>query len=184
MRVVGYVREAPSPIDGDTAYAQGESIRRWVADAGHHLIAMCRDTRNAGEPMARDGFRALLVIVGSGDVDAVVVSEVAVLSPDKVIQEVMIHRMRSRGVTVASTSVEDLDALSASSEDQTRLVVRDVLVKADAFAADFPIGITKPGAHAELEAAPHSNEGSEVIVELIPAPQTEESAAQTARPTA
>lgn len=138
MRVVGYVREAPNLADGETAFAQSERLRQWTADSGHHLVATCQDGRYPAQPPGRDGFRALLDIARSGNTDALVVSELSVLSSDEVTQEIMLDYLRRLGLTIVSTIEPEHDGLLETPEDHSRLVVRDVIAKVDAFRREFP----------------------------------------------
>lgn len=175
MRVVGYVREASSLAEGETAFAQSERIRRWTSDSGHHLVATCQDGRDPTQPLGRDGFRALLDIARSGNADALVISELSVLSSDKVTQEVMLDYLRGLGLTIVSTSETDHDELLELPDDHTRLVVRDVIAKVDEFRKEFP----------ERAADLSVPTDADVIVQLMPhGTQRAESAAHTARPTA
>jgi len=186
MRVVGYVREGPGTADSDTAYAQTERIRRWVADAGHSLIAVCRDTRSSVEPLGRNGYRALLGIARNGDAEAVVVADLGVLSSDKVVQEIMLHDLAGSGVTVVPVTEEDQLALQDAAKDHTRLVTRDVLAKVDEYRDQFQSRDRGTGAESDHEATTDESH-RDVIIELIKTAQgdqTEESAAQAARPTA
>ena len=182
MRVVGYVREAPSLEEGETAFAQSERVRRWAADSGHHLIATCQDGRDPTQPLNRDGYRAVLDIARSGNADALVVSDLSVLSPDKVTQEIMLDHLRGLGLTIVSTNEADHAELLEVPDDHTRLVVRDVISKIDEFQREFG---EEPPPH-EVDAAPAvAPVGTDVIVELMPAgSQSARSAVQTARPTA
>ncbi len=129
MRVVGYVRESPGPHPDETAFAQSEAIRRWAATAGHHIVALCQDIKTPGHALGREGFVALLGILGAGQVDGVVVTSLDVLSPDLVIQEIMLWDLRTRGVRLLSTSEADLPALVVDTEDQSRMLIRDVLAR-------------------------------------------------------
>lgn len=184
MRVVGYVREGPGTADSDTAYAQTERIRRWVADAGHTLIAVCRDTRSSGDPLGRSGYRAMLGIVRNGDADAVVVADLGVLSADKIVQEIMLHDLEGYNATVVPVDEEDQLALRKSAEDHTRLVTRDVLAKAADYRREFETSEPDDAAAGEDVLG---EVGRDVIIELIKSPQddqAEDSAAQAARPTA
>lgn len=175
MRVVGYVREASSLTEGETAFAQSEQIRRWTADSGHHLVATCQDGRDPVQPLGRDGFRALLDIARSGNADALVVSELSVLSSDKVTQEIMLNHLRELGLTIVSTSEPDHEELLNVPENHTRLVVRDVIAKVDEFRKEFPEAVGEPVDPTDAD----------VIVQLMPhGTQREDRAAQAARPTA
>lgn len=129
MRIVGYVRETPGPQEGETAYAQSEKVRRWVAETGHQLLAVCQDTRQAGHALGREGYQALLGIIGSGQVDAVLVSSILTFSLDKIVQEIMMWDLRGRGVAILSTEEADLDDLKDPPDDHARLFVRDVLAR-------------------------------------------------------
>ena len=182
MRVVGYVREAPSLAEGETAFAQSERVRRWAADAGHHLIATCQDGRDPARPLGRDGYRALLDIARSGSADALVVSDLSVLSPDKVTQEIMLDHLRGLGLTIVSTNEDDHNELGEVPDDHTRLVVRDVITKVTEFQKEF--GDPAPSRDIDVEPA-EERVGTDVIVQLMPHDaQRAESAVQAARPTA
>lgn len=156
MRVVGYVREAPGRETGDTVFSQAEKIRRWVLANGHRLVAMCQDPRT--EPPTRDGYAAMLRLVSEGNVDAVVVPSLAVLSPDVMNQEVMLWDLRGRKVKVVSADDDDRDLLEPATGDPTRSVVRDLLTKQRDYQhryADLP-DVTSVGA-----------EPDELMIELI-----------------
>jgi DNA invertase Pin-like site-specific DNA recombinase len=127
--VVGYVRETAGPQEGDTAFAQSERIRRWVVDSGDQLVAVCQDVRQSGHALGRDGYRALVGIVTAGQVDAVIVASLAAFSLDKIIQEIILWELRSRGVSVLSTTPEDLGDLKDPPDDRARLLIRDVLAR-------------------------------------------------------
>jgi DNA invertase Pin-like site-specific DNA recombinase len=181
VRVVGYVREAPGLEEGETAFAQSERIRRWTADAGHHLIATCQDGRNPTQPLGRDGYRALLDIARSGSADALVVSDLEVLSSDKITQEIMLDHLRGLGLTIVSTNEADHDELVDIPQDHTRLVVRDVIAKVGTFRREF----ADPQPAAAETAPPTDAVGTDVIVQLMPhGSYRDDSAAHTARPTA
>lgn len=182
MRVVGYVRDASAASDEPPAFAQGEDIRRWVAAHGHRLIATCQDVAQPGHDLGRDGYRALAGIVRAGQADAVLVSSLATLSPDKVTQEVMIWELRSRGVSVLSTEETDLVELSDEPTEQIRLIVRTVLAKAEAHLelvadarppAELAAGDEPAPLPDEAEPMPdviqeiHDDE-NDVVIELIP----------------
>ena len=181
MRVVGYVREAPGLEEGETAFAQSERIRRWTADAGHHLIATCQDGRDPTHPLGRDGYRAVLDIARSGSADALVVSDLDVISPDKISQEIMLDHLRSLGLTIISTNEADHNDLADLPDDHTRLVVRDVIAKVGSFQREF----AEPQPIA-AEVTPLADPvGTDVIVQLMPqGSYRDDSAVQTARPTA
>ena len=181
MRVVGYTREAPSLEEGETAFAQGERIRRWSSDAGHHLIATCQDGRDPTQPLGRDGYRALLDIARSGSADALVVSDLEVLSPDKISQEIMLDHLRGLGLTIVSTNEADHNELLDVPDDHTRLVVRDVIAKVGSFQRDF----AEPPPAQETTAPHPDSADADVIVQLMPqGAHRDDSAVQTARPTA
>lgn len=181
MRIVGYVREAPVLGESETAYAQKEDIRRWSAESGHQLISVCQDLRVAGSRSGRDGYRALLEIVRSGNVDAVLVSDLAALSPDTVLQEIMIEDLRREGVTVISTDPSEMEQLEDPRLDRSRMIVRDVVSRVRTYVEDYPP--QDPTARRIIDLR---DPRADVIVELVKATdaQVEDNAAHTARPTA
>ena len=156
MRVVGYVREAPGRETGDTVFSQSEKIRRWVLANGHRLVAMCQDPRT--EPATRDGYAAMLRLVGEGNVDAVVVPPLAVLSPDIMNQEVMLWDLRGRKVKVISAHEDDRELLEPATGDAARSVVRDLLNKQ----RDYQLRFTDFPAATAVGAEP-----AELMVELL-----------------
>lgn len=157
MRIVGYVRESPGQQEDTTAFVQSERIRRWASDAGHQVVAVCQDVRHSGYALGRDGYRALIGIIGAGQVEAVVVASLAVLSPDKINQEIMIWDLRSRGAAVLSADAEDLDALKEPPADPARLLIRDVLGRIEEHASSL-----RPWRPTVLD------DSGDVVVELIP----------------
>ena len=156
MRVVGYTRESAGAEDARPAFAQQEEIRRWVAEQGHQLIAVCQDSRQAGQALGRDGYLALLGTLGSGGVDAVVVPGIETLSSDQIVQEIMLWDLLSRGVRVLSTHDDDLAILDDQYPGPTRMLIRDVLARVEEHAdtmADRPM--ERPGG------------GTDIVVELL-----------------
>ncbi len=157
VRVVGYVREAPDPREGEPAFAQGERIRRWASEGGHQLVAICMDARGAEVPARREGLRAVLGIVAEGAATAVVVPDLTALSPDKIVQEILLRDLRARGAAVVSTSDDDHAALDDPTSDRLRTLVRDILARLDEHTARF----------ADLDAENDGTTDDGVIVELI-----------------
>lgn len=176
MRIVGYVRESPVQGDTETAYAQKERIRRWCAQSGHQLISVCQDVGVAGTTAVRDGYRVLIDIVRSGHAEAVLVADLAVLSPDKVLQEIMIDDLRRHDVVVVATEPADMAALQEADGDRARMLVRDVTSRVREYLDAY--GATGVGPSVvDLR-----DDEPDVVIELIP--QTGSNAAQAARPTA
>ena len=153
MRVVGYVREAPGPEDGQTIFAQTEQVRRWVLKNRYHLIAMCQDPRSAEHPSQREGYRALLGILDASQADTVVVPSLDSFSADKIDQEIMLNDLRRRGASVVVTHDGDADAMAEPAPDPARGFIRDVLRKTESYSE-------------LLEEHPASDE-PEVLVELV-----------------
>jgi len=168
VRVVGYVRDASGPSEVEPAFAQAEKVRRWVAEAGHQLVAICQDVRTPGHALGRHGFRALIGIIEAGEADGVVVPDLAILSADKVTQEVMLWDLRSRDVVIMSTNEDDVDALSDHPPEQLRTIVRDVLAKASVHLG--LVGDIVVEAHAVDVPLPEEeeDEGADIVIELIP----------------
>lgn len=165
MNIVGYVREAPGRGHSDTAFAQSERIRRWALDTGDHLVATCQD-HGPGSTTSRPGYRAMIDLVRTGAVDAVVVAGLTALSTDKIVQEIMLVDIRTAGVTVISTDTDDHDALSDAGEDHARMVVRDVMAKVADYRTAFGLS-ESPGDGAASAARDDDDDGRSVVVELI-----------------
>ncbi len=154
MRVVGYTRESAGAEDARPAFAQQEEIRRWVAEHGHHLVAVCQDSRHAGHALGRDGYLALLGTVGSGGVDAVVVPGIETFSSDQIVQEIMLWDLMSRGVRVLSTHDDDLRLIGDADPGPARMLIRDVLIRVAEHAetmADRPMERPAGGADVVVE---------------------------------
>ncbi len=161
MRIVGYAREFSDRSHAGSIFAQSERIRRWAAEQGYQLLAMCQDVRSpSGEP-GDEGFRALLEIVGAGHADAVVVPSLEAFSSDLVIQEVVLHDLRTRGIRVISTTDADVEILADARPDLARLLIRDVLARQAAYARTMR-------ERAEVEDEPAVSD-DDVVIELIPA---------------
>ncbi len=161
MRVAGYVRETQSPAEGQSAFIQSERIRRWILETGHQLVAVCQDIRQAGHALGREGYRALLGIIAAEQVDAIVVAELESLSPDVIVQEVILWDLRARNVPVLSTEPAELEMLAQPPADRSRLLIRDVLARAGEYlAADLAERPTV----LPVEYLP-----TDVVVELLPA---------------
>lgn len=184
MRIVGYVREAPVLGDSETAYAQKERIRRWSAEAGHQLISVCEDLRVIGSQAGRDGYRAMLDIVRSGHVDAVLVADLTAFSADKILQEVMIEDLRRHRIVVLSAEHADMEAMAEASQDQTRMVVRDIVGRVRDYVDAY--GAPSPPPPRDERVVDLRQQPRDVIVELIRSGESHraDNAAQVARPTA
>lgn len=170
MKIAGYVRQTPGRTDPDTAFAQGERIRRWVLDTANELIAVCQDHHTASAPIDRPGFRALLDIARSHGADAVVVANLGALSPDKMTQEIMIQDIRSAGATVIATEAEDITSLQSSEHDHTRMLVRDVLARIAEYRDAFGLSNeVEPTVEPEVgdPGLSVARETTDVVVELI-----------------
>jgi len=181
MRIAGYIRESPGSDGGATAYLQSELIRRYVADAGHHLVALCQDSPQPGHSLGRDGYLTLLAAISSDQVDAVVVADLTAFSPDKVVQEVYLRDILERGVTVLTVDDADRQQLTEPTTDPTRALVRMVLqrvaeyrrevLQADPAAAPLPATGPAPEPQTPVVATPRRKTGveySDVVVELLP----------------
>ena len=175
MRVVGYVRDSPDPSEAEPAFAQAERVRRWIGDSGHQLVAICQDVRTPGRPLGRDGYRAMIGIIGTGEAQAVLLPFLDALSPDKVTQEIMLWDLRTRGISVLSASEADLPQLADPPEDSLRILIRDVLAKVGSHvemvgSAGIPLAV--PPSRPELpmieRIQPVDDDDGDVVVELIP----------------
>jgi DNA invertase Pin-like site-specific DNA recombinase len=173
MRVAGYVRQATGLPDPDTAFAQSERVRRWARDSRNELIAVCQDHHASSAPTDRPGFKALVDIVRSGAAEAVVVGNLEALSPDKVMQEIMIADIRAAGATMIATEADDLEVLRDGAQDHTRIVVRDIVSRVGDYIEAFGMsGDGKPTVspaivNSEFFDESESSDTHDVVVELI-----------------
>jgi len=173
VRIAGYVRETPGRTQADTAFAQSERIRRWATDSGNDLVAVCQDHHHASSPSDRPGYRALVEIARSGGVDAVVLATLNALSPDKMMQEIMIADLRGSGATVISTDDIDLSILRDGGEDHARVIVRDVVHKVAEYREAFGLSGDSGGSVTpSIPITPDSEsfddgDYTDVVVELI-----------------
>jgi len=163
VRVVGYVRESVDPAEDRPAFAQQEEIRRYALEHGLQVIALCRDVRQPGAVLGRDGYRSLLGVIAGGSADAALLPGVATLSSDLVVQEIMLWDLRSRGIKVLSTDPEDLAVLAGEDLEPARSVVRHVLARVGEHARTLTGPEPPPPAQA-----PPGDDG--VVVQLIVPP--------------
>ena len=162
MRVVAYLRESTDPAEDRPAFAQQEDIRRYAAAHGLDVVAICQDVPRPGLSLGRDGYRSLLNVLASGNVEAVLLPGLATLSADVVLQEVILWDLRARGARVVSTDAADADALSLASDDATRRFVRDILSRVAEYRES--LGLIAP------PAGPGPGTGGDgVVVHLVPA---------------
>jgi len=131
MRIAGYIREQAPADPGEPAFAQAERIRRHAADHALDLVVVCQDAATPGRSDIAAGFRALLAVVRSGAVEAVVVASLDALGDDAETQEVMVWELRRLGVEVLSTRQIDQALLATDTPDATRRTARKVLARVD-----------------------------------------------------
>ncbi|CAN5266854.1 MAG: recombinase family protein [Acidimicrobiia bacterium] len=131
MRVAGYIRELPSASTAEPAFSQWERIRRWVAERGELLVAVCSDDVSPRTGDRVGGLRALLALLDAGAADAVVIASVAVLGADPADQELALWELRRRGGVVLSTDPEDGAALAGEDGTGDRKAMRRLLEAAD-----------------------------------------------------
>lgn len=172
MNVVGYIREPSNAESGDSMFAQSERVRMWVARHGYHLVAMCQDSTGTRNNL--DGFRALLGIAARGQADLVVIPSLSALSTDKVVQEMMLMRLRMHKLAVASTERADHEQMSEPAVDPARMLVRDILHRIEDYRELLDAPDESPPAPLELavpiqivETGPPD---TDVLIEFIEAP--------------
>lgn len=156
---MGYVRQSADPSEARPAFAQQERLRRYAAEHGHNLVAVCQDTGTAGNASRRDGYLSLLGCIAAGQVDAVLLPDLATLSSDQIVQEILLWDLRSRGVPVISADPDDLVILDAQRPPEpTRMVIRDVLQRVSEHTRALTgLGLGQPpGSPAQDPAGPPS----------------------------
>ena len=121
----------------------------------------------------RPGFKALIDIVRSGAADAVAVGSLEALSPDKVMQEIMVSDIRAVGATVIATDPDDLEVLRDGAKDHTRIVVRDIVSRVAEYIEAFGFsGAGEPTVSPAIVGTEIFDDGEastthDVVVELI-----------------
>lgn len=171
MRVVGYVREPADPSVAAPVFTQQEELRRFAAERGHRLVAICQDLHSPGSSPRRDGYAGLIGVVASGAVDAVVVPRLDTFSSDTIVQEIVIWDLRSRGVKVISAEEEDARLIDRSqATDPSRMVIRDVLERVSQHSNSTSQAVLDP-----ISARPDND----VYVQLIEADVSERTGADS-----
>lgn len=168
MRIAGYVRESADPSADRPAFAQQEELRRYAVEHGHDLVAICRDAREPGHALGRDGYRSLLGVIASGSVDTVLVPGLETFADDEIVQEIMLWDLRSRQVRVLSTRPADEPILDGGDPGASRMVIRHVLARVAEYgrlAAAVPVEVAAhlaPGAGGVEDA----EATTDVVIEL------------------
>jgi site-specific DNA recombinase len=125
-RAIGYVRVSTSEQanDGYGLDAQERAIRVYCRDAGMRVVRVERDEGESGSNglETRHGLAHALAALEAGEAEFLIVKRLDRLARDLLIQETVVGRLRQHGRSVLS--VEEPDA---SSDDYTRVLVRQVL---------------------------------------------------------
>ncbi len=124
---ISYLRvSGRGQVEGDGFPRQRESIRRFVASSGFHLIEEYRDEGVSGtrELADRPGLAALLDRVESNGIKIVIVERADRLARDLMINEVIIHQLSRAGARVLTADGADL---TTAKDDPTRTLIRQVL---------------------------------------------------------
>ena len=116
-------------------------------------------------------------IIDSGQVDAVVVADLRTFSADKIVQEVIVHDLRSRGAAVISTLDEDVAALEDPPADPERLLIRDVLHRVDEHRIRLT-GLREPPTVIRVD---EEEDDGDVLIELVPASEEEPASGEVNR---
>ena len=169
MNVVGYIREPSNAESGDSLFAQSERVRMWVARQGHNLVAVCQDT--AGTRQNLDGLRTLMGIAAQGRADLVVIPSLDALSPDKVVQEMMLMKLRSHGLAVTSTQEADHAELSEPAVDPARMLIRDIIHRVEDYRPLLEAAESTASESLEL-VVPIEVVEPDVLIEFVEAPAT------------
>ena len=170
MRIAGYVRESADPSADRPAFAQQEELRRFAAENGHDLVAVCRDAREPGHALGRTGYRSLLGVIAAGGIEAVALPGLDTLSSDQIVQEIILWDLRSRRVRVLSTRPDDDEILGGRALPPARILIRDVLARVAEYAR---LASVVPGPDTTLPAPINGSDGAvakdgedDVVIEL------------------
>ena len=101
--------------------------------------------------------------------DLVVIPGLETLSSDKVVQEIMLDRLRSHRLAVVSTEESEHELIATPSTDPARMLIRDVLFRVDQY-SDL---LEPTEAHPALRIAPLVEESdtspidADVLIEFV-----------------
>lgn len=125
MKAVGYIRVSTNKQaeDGNGLEAQEASIRDYCARQGLTLLDFARDegVSGASGEAVRPGLAAVLAALEDGKAEALVVDKLDRLARDLVLQETIIMRLASKGVSVVATNMPEL-----TGDDPTRVLIRQI----------------------------------------------------------
>jgi DNA invertase Pin-like site-specific DNA recombinase len=114
-------REQIDAIDGEN-----KAVQAWAAKKRHRIVAVFQDDVAVGLDQ-RSGLAAAMAALGQSAVDGVVVSRLAGLDDDIVIQEQLLAEIRKLGARVHSLNPDEATELGRTPADPSRQIVRQVL---------------------------------------------------------
>lgn len=127
-KAVSYLRvSGKGQVDGDGFPRQRETIERFAKRAGYELAGEYRDEGVSGTKDLddREGLSDLLARIRSNGVRVVLVERADRLARDLIVGELILNQLRGLGVKVISA--DSGTELTASDDDPTRTLIRQVL---------------------------------------------------------
>jgi len=127
-KVVSYLRvSGQSQITGDGLPRQRDTIARYARVAGFELVGEYQDAGVSGttELDDREGLSDLLARIRANGVRIVLVERADRLARDLIVGELILNQFRDLGVKVISA--DSGSELTASDDDPTRVLIRQVL---------------------------------------------------------
>jgi DNA invertase Pin-like site-specific DNA recombinase len=122
---IGYLRVSTTEqVEGYGLAVQEEAVRAYCRQHGFRLVGMERDEGVSGANGldSRQGLARALAALEGGDADVLVVKRLDRLARDLLVQETVLERLTQHGKEVRSVDEADI-----TSNDPTRVLVRQVL---------------------------------------------------------
>src|SRR4051794_19306062 len=124
---IGYLRvSTEEQVQGGGLEVQEQSIRRYCKEQGLRLIDVASDEGVSGSNGldARVGLASALARLEGDAADCLVVYRLDRLARDFVLQELLVNRLRERGIAIRSVMEPDIDT---NTDDPTKVLVRQIL---------------------------------------------------------
>jgi DNA invertase Pin-like site-specific DNA recombinase len=121
---IGYCRTSSvSNSDGDSTPRQEKAIRDFATQSGIEIVGIFNEVISGTVPVeSRPAFSELLDRIEVNGVRTVIVEDVSRFARDMLASEISILALKQRGVTVLTTSGEDL----TQTKDPARVMMRQV----------------------------------------------------------
>lgn len=127
IRALAYVRvSTEEQVQGNGLAVQEQAIRRYCKSNRLRLVDIASDEGVSGSSGLdqRIGLASVLARLEAGEAACLVVYRLDRLARDFVLQELLVNRLRERGISIRSVMEPDIETLS---DDPTKVLVRQIL---------------------------------------------------------